>query len=129
MIMTTTSNPTAKAVEDVDAAESVQVAQVAQDGDRVAMLSLGKDGTPDQVNPTLIGDKADALAGAQRQFADQAVSAVDAVARRESTALGAPAAQELLEQDPAIAELKAKHDDAAERAQARAGQVVEALTE
>ena len=41
--------------------------------DRVAMLSLKSDGTPDQTNPVVIGDKEAAVAAAKRQFAEQAV--------------------------------------------------------
>jgi hypothetical protein len=50
------------------------------DHDRVAMLSLRADGTPDQHNPELLGDRDTALRAARRQFAEQAVSAVDAQA-------------------------------------------------
>ena len=45
--------------------------------DRVQMLSLKADGTPDQVNPEIIGDKETAIEAAKVQFAQQAVSAVD----------------------------------------------------
>ena len=45
--------------------------------DRVQMLSLKADGTPDQINPEIIGDKDTAIAAAKVQFAQQAVSAVD----------------------------------------------------
>ena len=49
--------------------------------DRVAMLSLKSDGTPDQTNPVVIGDKEAAVAAAKRQFAEQAVSSVDEAER------------------------------------------------
>lgn len=45
--------------------------------DRVGMLSLLADGTPDQLNPEIIGDKKVAIEAAKVQFAQQAVSAVD----------------------------------------------------
>lgn len=93
-------------------------------GDRVAMLSLNKDGTPDQTNPEIIGDKEFAVEAAKRQFAEQAVSAVDDAERSGSTAGG-----ETVEQDPAIAELKAKHDKAAAAAEKRAESVVNSLHE
>ncbi|MBP9918707.1 MAG: hypothetical protein KBF43_08990 [Dermatophilaceae bacterium] len=92
-------------------------------GDRVAMLSLRSDGTPDQVNPTLIG--AGALEGTTRQFTEQAVSAVDELARRES----AQPVQEPIEQDPSIAELKSKHDAAAAAAQQRAVEITAELAQ
>jgi len=45
--------------------------------DRVQMLSLKADGSPDQLNPEIIGDKEVAIEAAKVQFAQQAVSAVD----------------------------------------------------
>jgi hypothetical protein len=53
------------------------------DHDRVAMLSLQADGTPDQHNPEIIGDKDAAIKATKVQFAQQAVSAVDAEKRAE----------------------------------------------
>jgi hypothetical protein len=47
------------------------------DHDRVQMLSLKADGTPDQHNPEIIGDKDVALEAAKEQFKQQAVSAAD----------------------------------------------------
>jgi hypothetical protein len=58
------------------------------DHDRVTMLSLNVDGTPDQHNPEIIGDKEAAVAAAKVQFAQQAVASVDAEKRAE---LGLPA--------------------------------------
>lgn len=92
------------------------------DRDRVAMLSLRRDGTPDQVNPEIIGDKKFALEAAKRQFAEQAVSAVDAQERSVSPAGGEP-----VEQDPTIAALKEKHDAAQEAAESAAESTVTAL--
>lgn len=93
------------------------------DHDRVAMLSLAKDGTPDQNRPEIVGDKAFALAAAQRQFAEQAVSAVDS-ARRAASRPG-----ETVKQDPTIAEAKAEHEKAEKSAEASAKKVVDALYE
>jgi hypothetical protein len=89
--------------------------------DRVAMLSLSKDGTPDQTNPEIIGDKDFAVDAAKRQFAEQAVSAIDDAER--SVATGA----EEVAQDPAIEALKKKHDSAASAAEKRAESVVNSL--
>jgi hypothetical protein len=47
------------------------------DHDRVQMLSLKADGTPDQLAPEMIGDKDVARTAAREQFAQQAVSAAD----------------------------------------------------
>ena len=47
------------------------------DHDRVVMLSLKADGTPDQHNPEIIGRKEFAVEAAKEQFAQQAVAAVD----------------------------------------------------
>jgi hypothetical protein len=91
------------------------------DHDRVVMLSLLPDGTPDQHNPEIIGDKDAALAAAKVQFAQQAVSAVDAVERAVPDEDDTP-------QDPNIEALKAKHDEAAKKAEAAAEKVVNSLT-
>lgn len=93
------------------------------DHDRVAMLSLAKDGTPDQNRPEIVGDKAFALAAAQRQFAEQAVSAVDS-ARRAASRPG-----ETVKQDPTIDARQKEHDKVASAAEKRAEQVVSALYE
>ena len=53
------------------------------DHDRVVMLSLKADGTPDQTNPEVIGDKDFAVEAAKEQFRQQAVSAVDQDKRGE----------------------------------------------
>lgn len=47
------------------------------DHDRVVMLSLKADGTADQHNPEVIGDKETAVRAAKEQFAQQSVAAVD----------------------------------------------------
>ena len=92
------------------------------DHDRVQMLSLRADGSPDQHNPEIVGDKDVAVAAAKRQFAEQAVSAVD-VAERGVTAGGA----DEVPQDPAIEKLKKAHESAAAAAEKRAESVVSSL--
>jgi hypothetical protein len=95
------------------------------DRDRVAMLSLRTDGTPDQTNPEIIGDKDFALEATKEQFRQQAVSAVDQAKRPEI--FGTPDGGEALEQDPKIAELKDAHDSAADAADKAAESTVNAL--
>lgn len=92
------------------------------DHDRVVMLSLKADGTPDQHNPEIVGDKEFAVAAAKRQFAEQAVSAVD-VAERGVTAGGG----DEVPQDPGIEKLKKTHDSAASSAEKKAESVVNSL--
>ena len=91
------------------------------DHDRVAMLSLKADGTPDQHNPEIIGDKEFALEATKRQFAEQAVSAADA--ERREVAAGA----ETVEQDPAIAKAQAEDEKTVAAAEKAATSVVESL--
>jgi hypothetical protein len=90
------------------------------DHDRVAMLSLRADGTPDQHNPEIIGDKDTAIAAAKRQFADQAVSAADVEARGATADTGA----ETVKQDPEIEKLQKQHDKVAGAAEKQAAKVV-----
>lgn len=77
------------------------------DHDRVAMLSLRADGSHDQHNPEIIGDKEYATAAARRQFAEQAVSAQDF--ERNAAKVAAEGAAGTVKQDPSIA--KAIKDD------------------
>lgn len=92
--------------------------------DRVVMLSLKADGTPDQVNPEIIGDKEFAVEAAKVQFAQQAVSSVDQALREEH---GLASTDEGDTSDAAIDALKADHDKVAAAAEKRAEQVVNAL--
>jgi hypothetical protein len=94
------------------------------DHDRVAMLSLKADGTPDQHDPEMIGDKDFALAATKEQFTQQAVSAVDQAQRSSGLPDGA---EVLTKQDPEIEALKSAHDDAATAAEAAAVSTVDAL--
>ncbi len=91
--------------------------------DRVQMLSLKADGTPDQLNPEIIGDKEFALAATKRQFAEQAVSAVDVERRGATTTAGG----EEVKQDPLIAKLQKSHESAEKLAESAAESTVNAL--
>lgn len=94
----------------------------AGDHDRVVMLSLQADGTPDQHNPEIIGDKDFALAAARRQFAEQAVSAADVIAR------GSIATEpESTTPDPTVTALAKEHEVAEKAAVAAADSTVSAL--
>jgi hypothetical protein len=88
------------------------------DHDRVGMLSLRADGTPDQHNPEIIGDKDAALAATTEQFKQQAVSAVDVQ--------NAPKPVEA-EQDPTIAKAQAEHEKVSDQAAEAAKVVVDDL--
>jgi hypothetical protein len=92
--------------------------------DRVAMLSVNADGTLDQRNPEIIGDKQFALDATREQFKQQAVSAVDAErARDEAGGVEAPDATE----DPADKERREAHEAAASEAEKAAERTVGAL--
>lgn len=91
------------------------------DHDRVQMLSLRADGTPDQHNPEIIGDKDTALAAAKEQFKQQAVSAADtANAGGGTTVEDAP-------QDPTIQATVEEHEKVAAEAEKAAEATVNAL--
>lgn len=92
--------------------------------DRVVGLSLRSDGTPDQNNPELIGDKEAALEATKKQFAEFSVSAVDAEKRRE---LGLGADDEGDTSDAKIDALKKEHDKVAASAEKKAESVVNSL--
>jgi hypothetical protein len=94
------------------------------DHDRVVMLSLKADGSPDQHNPEIIGDKEAATEAAKTQFAQQAVAAVDAEKRAE---LGLAATDEGDTSDAVIDKLKKEHDSVAASAEKRAESVVSSL--
>lgn len=94
-------------------------------GDRVAMLSVRKDGEHDQNDPVIIGDKDFAVAATQRQFAEQAVSAADDAA--QVARLAEERGELEVEQDPAIAERIEEHEKVEADAQKRAESVVNEL--
>lgn len=92
------------------------------DHDRVAMLSLRADGSADQHNPEIIGDKDAAVAAATEQFRQQAVSAADVAARTTASSSDDGGVQ-----DPTVENLKKAHDNAASGAEASAKKVVDSL--
>jgi hypothetical protein len=111
---------------------------VAAAHDRVAMLRLRADGTADQLNPELIGDPEFAAVAARRQFAEQAVSAVDHEARTvdptQVTIVGKPGDEpdEVVplrtEADPRTEDLRKAHEAAQKAGEAAAEATVKALT-
>jgi hypothetical protein len=88
------------------------------DHDRVVMLSLHADGTPAQVAPEFIGDKAGAIEATKEQFKQQAVSAKDVELRGVSSDSDS-------ERDDVV--LKKAHDAAAKAAEAAAEKTVNEL--
>lgn len=100
------------------------------DHDRVQMLSLRADGSPDQNNPEIIGDPEVAKAAAREQFAQQAVSAVDQL-RAQSVPMMTvgdklvPASE--APQDPAIEDAQKEHQKVEEAAHKAADAMVDAL--
>lgn len=106
------------------------------DHDRVQMLSLKADGTPDQLNPEMIGDPDTALEQTKRQFQEQAVSAADFAANATSEPMAivghkdgdklVPASE--LPQDPSIQAAIDEHTKIAEAADSAAEATVAALT-
>ena len=94
------------------------------DVDRVVGLSIDKTGKPDQTPGfEIIGDKEAATAAAKEQFAQIAVSAVDAEKRAE---LGLAGTEEGDTSDAKIDALKAEHDKVAKAAESKAEAVVNA---
>lgn len=104
--------------------QSTPVNKVSEHGDhdRVQMLSLKADGTPDQHNPEIIGDPEAAIAAAQEQFKQQAVSAADT-----KRAGGGGTVVEDAPQDPAIEEARKEHEKVAKAAEAAAEKAVKGL--
>lgn len=92
--------------------------------DRVVGLSLRADGTPDQNNPEIIGDKDAAIEATKKQFAEFAVSAVDQEKRAE---LGLAGTDDGDTSDAVIDALKAEHDKAAAAAEKKAESLVNSL--
>lgn len=92
--------------------------------DRVVGLSLRSDGTPDQNDPEIIGPKDAAAEATKKQFAEWAVSAVDAEKRAE---LGLGGTDEGDTSDAKIDALKKEHDKAAAAAEKTAESLVNSL--
>lgn len=90
----------------------------ATEGDRVAMLSLNADGTPDQTDPTIIIPKDDAIEATTEQLAQRAGSIVEQTAERDEDGV--------LVDPIAVA---SAHDDAVAGAAKDAEKVVNALHE
>lgn len=105
--------------------KAVNTAAKGGDHDRVAMLSLKADGSPDQTAPEIIGDKDAALAAATEQFRQQAVSAAD-VEIRGASASGEDVSDR---EDPEIAKLQKAHEAAASGAESAAKSAVGKLHE
>lgn len=105
------------------------------DHDRVQMLSLKADGTPDQHNPEMIGDKDATLAATKEQFTQQAVSAADVqrnaggpvtlVGTEDGGLKEIPASE--APQDPSIQAAQDEHAKVAENAEKAAESAVDAL--
>ena len=95
------------------------------DHDRVVSLSIRADGTPDQTDPEIIGDKDAALEATKRQFAQIAVAAVDAEKRSELGLAGTGGDGDT--SDAAIDALRAEHDKAAAAAEKQAESVINSL--
>ena len=99
------------------------------DHDRVQMLSLRADGTPDQHNPEIIGDPEWAKAAAREQFAQQAVSAADVRATSMPMMVVGDELKPASEapQDPEIEAAQKEHQKVAEAAHKAADAMVDAL--
>lgn len=95
------------------------------DHDRVSMLSIAKDGTLDQFQPEIIGDKDAALEATKEQLRQRAVAAVDAEKRPELGLGGAPALEVV--EDKSIGELKKAHEAAEKSADSTAESLVNSL--
>jgi hypothetical protein len=94
------------------------------DHDRVAMLSVAKDGSFDQHDPEIIGDKEFAQEATRKQFAENAVSAADSARLADEAAAGAA---EEVGQDPEIAARQKEHEKLEKSAEKAADKAVDAL--
>ena len=93
--------------------------------DRVVGLSIDKNGVPDQTpNFEIIGDKEAAIDAAKAQFAELAVSAVDAEKRAELGLAGTADTEP--GPDAAIDALRKEHEKAAAAAEKKAEAIVNA---
>jgi hypothetical protein len=96
--------------------------------DRVAMLSIAKDGTPDQHDPHFL-DEDFAREATRKQFTERAVSVIDETKRPElGLTLGGGSAEET-KLDPPIEELRKAHEAAAKDAEGAADALAKSLTE
>jgi len=92
------------------------------DHDRIQMPSVKADGTLDQHNPELIGDKDTTLAAVKEQFKQQAVSAADV----QNTSTGGTTVEDA-PQDPAIDAAAKEHEKVAKAAEKAAEKLVNDL--
>jgi hypothetical protein len=109
------------------AQDSTPVNKAAKGGDhdRVTMLSLRADGSPDQTpGVEIIGDKEAAIAATAEQFKQQAVSAADREIRGVDSGNGEKVSEK---EDPTVEELQKAHEAAAKGADSAAKSVVESL--
>lgn len=107
------------------------------DHDRVQMLSLRADGTPDQHNPEMIGDEETTRRFTREQFKQQAVSAADVLVRGVTSAPmmtvddGKGGLKQIdpadLPQDPQIEAIQDEHTKVAKSAEKAADGAVDAL--
>lgn len=122
-----------KPVEADQSVEQVNPVPHQGDHDRVQMLSLRPDGTPDQHNPEIIGDKDTAVRAAKEQFGQQAVSAVDVAEVRGPVTLvgtddgGVEEIPATTGEDPSIQKRVEAHQSAADAAEKAAERAVESL--
>jgi hypothetical protein len=123
--------------ETTEAGNTAVPAAAQGDHDRVQMLSLKADGTPDQLAPEMIGDKDVAKTAAREQFAQQAVSAADVarvhassgpvmvVAGKDGNDELKPASE--APQDPSISAVQDEHEKVEEAAHKAADAAVDKL--
>lgn len=107
------------------AGSNTPVATSGGDHDRVAMLSVKADGTPDQVAPEFIIPEEDALRATTEQFRQQAVSAADVQERDQTGDRGTTV--EDAPQDPEVERLEKAHKKAASSAERAAKAAVNKL--
>jgi hypothetical protein len=99
------------------------------DHDRVQMLSLNADGTPDQTEHVeMIGDPDASKEATREQFRQQAVASVDVVKRRELGLAGTDDVVPGGSPDKAIDALRKEHEKAEKAAEKVADKVVDKLT-
>ena len=126
---TSTSNDQKDAPKEAPKETAGNTAVVGEgDHDRVAMLSLNADGTPDQTERVeMIGDPEASKEATREQFRQQAVASVDVVERPRLGLAGSDALTEGDTSDKAIDALRDKQQAAEKAAEKRADAVVDKL--
>ena len=94
-------------------------------GDRVVGLSISKDGSVDQHNPSIIGDKETALELTRRQLRQLAASNAHSATDQASAAGGDLPPQDV--EDPEIQERKDRNEQAIKAADSAAERIVDQL--